>query len=192
MKIKTTPPDMAGGGQDDSSDFEGQKNLEGFTQVTAEGPFWAPSSELGTLSGPQLAGVTPHAPVLQKAKKHLTERPSVKTENFKTKLTPDLYARALARATALDLTPAAYLRLLICKDLEQPPDPADEAAKSRSNAEALRGLLGSWNKIGGLFNQIAAHLNKGRACPYSRPELNELKAQHSQMVERTLRQFGLD
>lgn len=74
------------------------------------------------------------------------------------RVTPDELAEIVAQADRAQLTPASYARSVLLSA------PAPRARRRPSiEAETLGRLLGDLGKVGSNLNQIAHHLNAGRA-----------------------------
>lgn len=166
-----------------------QNFLEGDTQVTDVSYASRSTSEKVLHSVRQNAGVSPHAPDRHGRKE--PHRPNARNAIFNLRMPKPIKAALSNKAGELGLSSSAYVLEIVAADLLIPIDDL-KAAHNKELREAFAKLIGSWNKIGGLLNQLAAASNRGRPCPFSRPELDELRRQHRSMIVDTARKLNLD
>lgn len=87
-------------------------------------------------------------------------------------MSDDMRAKLVAKAAAAESYSSAYVLKLIATDLCLPID-GEQSERSRGLQEQIAALTVALNKQGGLFNQIAAALNRGQSCPVTRQEIDD-------------------
>ena len=92
-------------------------------------------------------------------------------------MSDDIRAKLEAKAAAAESYPSAYVLKLVAADLCLPIDEA-QTERSRGLQEQIAALTVALNKQGGLFNQIAAALNRGQPCPVTRQEIDAAWHRH--------------
>jgi hypothetical protein len=162
-----------------------QNFLEDYVQVTDMCTTPGHMSESGPQTHAATAGASPHAPDRQR-------REGIKDDALKIRLPALVKAALRNKAAALGFSSAsAYALEIIAADLLI-PIPAVDTARHSDQKAAFAELLLSWNKIGGLLNQIAAALNRGQEVPFRRAELEDLRMAHRDMIIKTASRLRFD
>ena len=161
----------------DASPFSGRGAwlAKGSTQVTDVPCETQGTSEFPRLSQGNLAGSSPHAP--HPPRRERRKRRSTARKNFTIRMSDDIRAKLEAKAAAAESYPSAYVLKLVAADLCLPIDEA-QTERSRGLQEQIAALTVALNKQGGLFNQIAAALNRGQPCPVTRQEIDAAWHRH--------------
>ena len=161
-----------------------EKNLQARAQVTDVPCKTQGTSEPPCVSHGSLAGASPHAP--DPPRRERKKRRSTAKKNFTIRMSDDIRAKLEAKAAAAESYPSAYVLKLVAADLCLPID-EEQTARSRGLQEQLAALTVALNKQGGLFNQIAAALNRGQPCPVTRPEIEAAWRWHMEAVNAIIK-----
>jgi hypothetical protein len=139
-------------------------------------------------SVPRLARTSPHAPLPLKREKQT--RKGTKDEFLRLRIPAVIKAKLKAKAAAAESYPSAYVLKLIAADLCLPINET-QTARSRGLQEQIAALTVALNKQGGLFNQIAAAVNKEIPCPVTRQEIEAAWRRHTSAINAILK-LGFD
>lgn len=108
-----------------------------------------------------------------------------RTEQVKTRLTPDELSDLAARADKAGLTTGAFLRAAAFGS------PGVRAQRRLPvDATLLRQVLGHLGRVGNNLNQIARHLNEGDPAHTQLPELGEALADFARMRDALYTALG--
>lgn len=105
--------------------------------------------------------------------------------SIKVRCLPDEFAAIAAKSEAAGMSPAAYMRAAALGT-------AGPRAQRRLPVAAalLRQVLGHLGRVGSNLNQIARHLNEGRAAHTQLPELAEALADFTRMRDALYAALG--
>ena len=161
---------------------------EGFAQVTDVYDKVSHTSELYDVPSHNLAGASPHAPDPRRWERR--KKKDTKGSVLNIRMPCAVKAKLAAKAAAAESYPSAYVLKLVAADLSLPID-EKKNARSRGLQEQIAALTVALNKQGGLFNQIAAALNRGQDCPITRQEVDAALRRHMAATNAILK-LGFD
>jgi hypothetical protein len=162
--------------------------VKGSTQVTDVSDKLSGTSEASDILSDALAGASPHAPDPPRRRRKTNK--NSKGYKFSLRMPYTMKAKLEAKAAAVESYPSAYVLKLVAADLCLPIDET-QTARSRGLQEQIAALTVALNKQGGLFNQIAAALNRGQPCPVTRQEINDAWHRHTAATNAIIR-LGFD
>ena len=149
----------------------GEKEIAvGDTQVTDVCDKVSHTSEVPDILFDTLAGASPHAP--DPPRRERRKKRKTKGSFLNIRMPCAMKAKLEAKAAAAESYPSAYVLKLVAADLCLPIDEG-QTERSRGLQEQIAALTVAINKQGGLFNQIAAALNRGQPCPVTRQEIDD-------------------
>jgi len=161
---------------------------EGFAQVTDMYDKVSHISELYDVPSHNLAGASPHAP--DPLRRERRKKKDTKGSVLNIRMPSAIKAKLEAKSAAVESYPSEYVLNLVAADLSLPIDETKNA-RSRGLQEQIAALTVALNKQGGLFNQIAAALNRGQNCPVTRQEIEAALRRHISATNAILK-LGFD
>ena len=162
--------------------------VKGFAQVTDVCDKTSHTSELYDVPSHNLAGASLHAPDPPRRERRKMKIRKGSVLNIR--MPCAMKAKLEAKAAAAESYPSAYVLKLVAADLCLPIDEAN-AARSCGLQEQIAALTVALNKQGGLFNQIAAAVNRGQPCPVTRPEIEAAWRRHTAAINAIIK-LGFD